>query len=190
MSLGTVAGRACAPRHAPATCTYLRSIARPGSLRTLQQKWCASPTSSPAVGRPAWCGKAQESITFLVRFNGFFVAREDFEHFCEVPKIGAIFSGRTLVRTDGEGGGGGGGEGGPLALVLTDARAPAFLAYAPRGRELLPAPAQKEQMQGVRGREHLSAQAHQEQMQAVPRGGGHVDACRPGGARGSSACCW
>jgi hypothetical protein len=59
-----------------------------------------------------------------------------------------------------------------------------------RGGEHLPAPAPKEQMQGVRGGEHLPAPAHQEQMQGVPRGGGHVDAGRPGGARGFSACCW
>jgi hypothetical protein len=56
-----------------------------------------------------------------------------------------------------------------------------------RGREHLPTPAPKEPMQGVRGREHLPAPAHQEQMQGVPRGGGHVDASRPGGAGGASA---
>ena len=54
---------------------------------------------------------------------------------------------------------------------------------------LLPAPAPKEPMQGVRGREHLPAPTHQEPMQGVPRGGGYVDAGRPGGARGGSACC-
>ena len=52
----------------------------------------------------------------------------------------------------------------------------------------LPAPAPKEQMLGVR-REHLPARAPQEPMQGVQRGGGQIDAGRPGGARGCSACC-
>ena len=57
-----------------------------------------------------------------------------------------------------------------------------------RGRKHLPTPVPKEHMQGVRGSEHLPAPAHQEQMQGVPLG--HIDAGRPGGAGGASACCW
>jgi hypothetical protein len=59
-----------------------------------------------------------------------------------------------------------------------------------RGGEHLPAPAHQQPMQRVRGREHLPAPVPKEQMQGVPRGGGHVDAGWPGGARGNSACCW
>ena len=59
-----------------------------------------------------------------------------------------------------------------------------------RGGEHLPATARPEPMQGVRGGEHLPAPAPKERMPGVPRGGRHVNACRPGGARGSSTCCF